>query len=74
MESTENLNDEVCNKKYRKLEMGERRWRRWDMQRIREQRQVEKLKQREMASTRRGSGRSNSTMMEKTLSVTYGHG
>jgi hypothetical protein len=33
---------------------------RWDVQRIREQRQVEKLKQREMASTRRGSGGSNS--------------
>jgi hypothetical protein len=30
------------------------------VQRIREQRQVEKLKQREMASTRRGSGGSNS--------------
>lgn len=29
---------------------------RWDVQRIREQRQVERLKQREMASARRGSG------------------
>lgn len=32
---------------------------RWDVQRIREQRQVERLKQREMASARRGSGGSS---------------
>jgi hypothetical protein len=56
MEGTENVDDEVFNKRHRRLEIDERRRKRWDMQRIREQRQVEKLKQREMASTMRGSG------------------
>ncbi|XP_023716811.1 uncharacterized protein LOC111869474 [Cryptotermes secundus] len=60
MEGTENLDDEVFNKRHQRLEIDERRRKRWDVQRIREQRQVEKLKQREMASTRRGSGGSNS--------------
>lgn len=56
MEGTENLDDEVFNKRHQRLEIDERRRKRWDVQRIREQRQVERLKQREMASARRGSG------------------
>ncbi|KAK7863226.1 hypothetical protein R5R35_001440 [Gryllus longicercus] len=55
MEGTENLDDEVFNKRHQRLEIDERRRKRWDVQRIREQRQIEKLKQRELASTRKTS-------------------
>lgn len=47
MEGTENLDDEVFNKRHMKLENDERRRKRWDVQRIREQRVIEKLKQRQ---------------------------
>ncbi|KAJ9583321.1 hypothetical protein L9F63_022338 [Diploptera punctata] len=53
MEGTENLDDEVFNKRHQRLEIDERRRKRWDVQRIREQRQIERLKQRERASARR---------------------
>lgn len=53
MEGTENLDDEVFNKRHQRLEIDERRRKRWDVQRIREQRQIEKLKQRELATTRK---------------------
>lgn len=53
MEGTENLDDEVYNKRHMRLETDERRRKRWDVQRIREQRIVEKLKQRQ---ERIGSG------------------
>ncbi|XP_060517330.1 uncharacterized protein LOC132696492 [Cylas formicarius] len=46
MEGTENLDDEVYNKRHLRLEIDERRRKRWDVQRIREQRVIEKLKQR----------------------------
>ncbi|XP_069679116.1 male-specific lethal 1 homolog [Periplaneta americana] len=61
MEGTENLDDEVFNKRHQRLEIDERRRKRWDVQRIREQRQVERLKQREMASARRGSAGGSSS-------------
>ncbi|XP_068903286.1 male-specific lethal 1 homolog [Tenebrio molitor] len=47
MEGTENLDDEVYNKRHSRLENDERRRKRWDVQRIREQRLIEKLKQRQ---------------------------
>ncbi|XP_015115124.1 male-specific lethal 1 homolog [Diachasma alloeum] len=47
MEGTENLDDEIFNKRHHKLENDERRRKRWDVQRIREQRHIEKLKQRQ---------------------------
>lgn len=47
MEGTENLDDEVYNKRHMRLENDERRRKRWDVQRIREQRIIEKLKQRQ---------------------------
>ncbi|XP_030750113.1 uncharacterized protein LOC115877900 [Sitophilus oryzae] len=53
MEGTENLDDEVYNKRHMRLEIDERRRKRWDVQRIREQRVIEKLKQRQ---ERVGSG------------------
>lgn len=53
MEGTENLDDEVYNKRHSRLETDERRRKRWDVQRIREQRVIEKLKQRQ---ERVGSG------------------
>ncbi|KAJ8940062.1 hypothetical protein NQ314_010896 [Rhamnusium bicolor] len=53
MEGTENLDDEVYNKRHMRLENDERRRKRWDVQRIREQRVIEKLKQRQ---ERVGSG------------------
>ncbi|XP_044729150.1 male-specific lethal 1-like 1 isoform X2 [Chrysoperla carnea] len=53
MEGTENLDDDVFNKRHLRLENDERRRKRWDVQRIREQRHIEKLKQRQ---ERVGSG------------------
>ncbi|CAH1130869.1 unnamed protein product [Ceutorhynchus assimilis] len=47
MEGTENLDDEVFNKRHIRLEIDERRRKRWDVQRIREQRVIDKLKQRQ---------------------------
>ncbi|KAF4531997.1 hypothetical protein B566_EDAN006542 [Ephemera danica] len=48
MEGTENLEDEVFLKRHTRLELDERRRKRWDIQRLREQRQYEKLRQRQM--------------------------
>ncbi|XP_023011834.2 uncharacterized protein [Leptinotarsa decemlineata] len=47
LEGTENLDDEVFNKRHMRPEYEERRRKRWDFQRIREQRVIEKLKQRQ---------------------------
>ncbi|XP_018320516.1 male-specific lethal 1 homolog isoform X2 [Agrilus planipennis] len=60
MEGTENLDDEVFNKRHLKHENDERRRKRWDVQRIREQRIVEKLKQRQerVASGSKGEDQS----------------
>jgi male-specific lethal 1 len=44
-EGTENLDDETFNRRHQKLEIDERRRKRWDMQRLREQKHNEKLKQ-----------------------------
>ncbi|XP_049843510.1 male-specific lethal 1 homolog isoform X1 [Schistocerca gregaria] len=49
MEGTENLDDEVFSKRHQRYESDERRRKRWDVQRIREQRHVEKLRQQEAA-------------------------
>ncbi|KAF2352680.1 PEHE domain [Trinorchestia longiramus] len=46
MEGTENLEDEVFTKRHHKLEQDEKRRKRWDLQRLREQRQYEKLRER----------------------------
>ncbi|KAK6639958.1 hypothetical protein RUM43_008235 [Polyplax serrata] len=45
MEGTENLGDDVFSKRHQRLEIDERRRKRWDIQRIREQNHVDKLKQ-----------------------------
>ncbi|XP_061186177.1 male-specific lethal 1 homolog [Saccostrea echinata] len=47
LEGTENLEDEVFVKRHQKLEVEEKRRKRWDMQRIREQKIYEKLKEKE---------------------------
>lgn len=47
MEGTENLDDDVFNRRHLRLENDERRRKRWDVQRIREQRHIERLKQRQ---------------------------
>ncbi|XP_054156523.1 rhoGEF domain-containing protein gxcI-like [Oppia nitens] len=44
LEGTENLDDEVFNRRHLKLENDERRRKRWDIQRLREQRHNEKLR------------------------------
>jgi hypothetical protein len=41
----ENIDDEAYNKRHMKLEIDERRRKKWDMQRLREQKHTEKLKQ-----------------------------
>ncbi|KAI4465485.1 male-specific lethal-1 protein [Holotrichia oblita] len=63
MEGTENLDDDVYNRRHSRLEYDERRRKRWDVQRIREQRLIEKLKQRQ---ERTGS---NSRMDEQSEPV-----
>ncbi|XP_053624232.1 uncharacterized protein LOC128683057 [Plodia interpunctella] len=50
MEGTENLDDKVFEKRHQKLEAEERRQLRWHMRRIREQRHVERLRQRQRDS------------------------
>ncbi|KAK3912571.1 Male-specific lethal 1-like protein, partial [Frankliniella fusca] len=57
MEGTENLDDEVFLKRHHRLELDERRRKRWDVQRIREQRHIEKLKQRELQSNALGGSK-----------------
>ncbi|GAB6025156.1 male-specific lethal 1 [Chamberlinius hualienensis] len=44
MEKTENLDDDIFLKRHQKLEIEEKRRKRWDIQRVREQRIQEKLK------------------------------
>lgn len=46
MEGTENLDDEVYNRRHHKLEVDERRRKRWDMQALREQKRLERLRRR----------------------------
>lgn len=50
MEGTENLDDKVFEKRHQKLEAEERRQLRWHMRRVREQRHVERLRQRQRDS------------------------
>uniref|UniRef100_A0A0A9YC31 Male-specific lethal 1 n=1 Tax=Lygus hesperus TaxID=30085 RepID=A0A0A9YC31_LYGHE len=49
MEGTENLSDDVYERKHCRLATDEKRRKRWDVQRIREQRQVERLREKEEA-------------------------
>lgn len=46
MEGTENLDDDVYNRRHHKLEVDERRRKRWDMQAMREQKRLERLRRR----------------------------
>ena len=46
MEGTENIEDDTMLKRHSKLEFDEKRRKRWDMQRLRQQRQTEKLRAR----------------------------
>ncbi|XP_026761006.1 uncharacterized protein LOC113519945 isoform X2 [Galleria mellonella] len=50
LEGTENLDDKVFEKRHQKLEAEERRQLRWHMRRIREQKHVERLRQRQRDS------------------------
>ncbi|XP_052746548.1 uncharacterized protein LOC112057663 isoform X2 [Bicyclus anynana] len=50
LEGTENLDDKVFEKRHQKYEAEERRQLKWHMRRIREQRHVEKLRQRQRDS------------------------
>ncbi|KAK3608022.1 hypothetical protein CHS0354_009967 [Potamilus streckersoni] len=47
LEGTENLEDDIFVKRHQKPEIEEKRRKRWDMQRIREQKMYEKLKEKE---------------------------
>lgn len=46
LEVTENLSDDTFTKRHSKFEIDERRRKKWDVQRLREQKQVERLKKR----------------------------
>ncbi|ENN71547.1 hypothetical protein YQE_11775, partial [Dendroctonus ponderosae] len=67
MEGTENLDDEVYNKRHLRLEIDERRRKRWDVQRIREQRVIDKLKQRQERIANNGSKGENDQDLLYTL-------
>lgn len=69
MEGTENLDDEVFLKRHHRLEVDERRRKRWDVQRIREQRHIEKLKQREASSAIGGSSKGDGPEEEPVCSL-----
>ncbi|XP_055638626.1 uncharacterized protein LOC129776797 [Toxorhynchites rutilus septentrionalis] len=47
-ETTENVSDEVYMKRHAKFELDERRRKKWDVQRIREQKTIERLKKRHL--------------------------
>ncbi|XP_055936451.1 protein male-specific lethal-1-like isoform X2 [Argiope bruennichi] len=47
MEGTENINDSVFERRHQKFELDERRRKRWDIQRIRDQKALEKRRARE---------------------------
>ncbi|KAL5006228.1 hypothetical protein ScPMuIL_015034 [Solemya velum] len=48
MEGTENLDDDLFLKRHQKPELEERRRKRWDLQSMRERKQIEKLKEKEL--------------------------
>ncbi|KAL1514259.1 hypothetical protein ABEB36_003545 [Hypothenemus hampei] len=64
MEGTENLDDEVYNKRHMRLEIDERRRKRWDVQRIREQRVIEKLKQRQERPANGSKGENSQDLVQ----------
>ncbi|XP_022913676.1 male-specific lethal 1 homolog [Onthophagus taurus] len=66
MEGTENLEDDAFNKRHARLEYDERRRKRWDVQRIREQRVIEKLKLRQ-EKIGSGSRNEDTTPLETLL-------
>lgn len=68
MEGTEDLSDEVFDRRHYKLMLDEKRRKRWDVQRIREQRNIEKLRSRE------GTDKSNEQPACKSLWPQPGEG
>jgi male-specific lethal 1 len=46
MEGTENIEDETMLRRHLKFELDEKKRKRWDIQRMREQRHIEKLRAR----------------------------
>jgi male-specific lethal 1 len=46
MEGTENIEDETMLRRHQKFELDEKKRKRWDIQRMREQRHLEKLRAR----------------------------
>lgn len=59
IEGTEDLSDENFLRRHAKLEINERRRKRWDMQRLRENRMIEKLRKRYMKTDLEEGTRSN---------------
>ena len=53
--SRENISDEAYAKRHTKLEIDERRRKKWDVQRIREQKHIERLKKRQLRGNTRHS-------------------
>lgn len=51
MEGTENIEDDEIAKRHAKLEADEKRRKRWDMQRLREQRNIQRLKARYLSNS-----------------------
>ncbi|CAH1395527.1 unnamed protein product [Nezara viridula] len=60
MEGTENLSDDVFDRRHYKLMVDEKKRKRWDVQRIREQRQIEKHRSRENAGNNNDQASSRS--------------
>lgn len=67
IEGTEDLSDEIFLKRHSKLEVNERRRKRWDIQRLRETRVIEKLRKRYMKSAFERSKDAKSLISFKTF-------
>ncbi|XP_050076862.1 midasin-like [Anopheles maculipalpis] len=63
--SRENITDEAYSKRHIKLEIDERRRKKWDVQRIREQKNIERLKKRQLKE------QPQEQEMQKTITTLY---
>lgn len=71
MEGTENIEDETVLKRHNKPELDEKRRKRWDLQRMRQQKQVERLRARydSTESTTNNTNNNNQKNMKKTQGI-----
>ncbi|XP_014261262.1 male-specific lethal 1-like 1 isoform X2 [Cimex lectularius] len=64
IDGTENLSDDVFARRHFRLAIDEKRRKRWDVQRIREERRIEKLKERELKKNAKQEALNNPTPIQ----------